>query len=255
MGQILEITSAQNPRYKNWLKALEGRGIKKNKEAILSGKKFLAEVLTACPERVVAILARHVDELNSFIPNNPQHPLYILSKELFAALDIYGTDAPLLVISAPQPPVWDERLDCALTLFLPFQNPINLGTIIRSAAALDAKVVVLKEAANIYHPKTLRAAGPAIFSASIKHGPSLAELAEISTLPLYALSLAGNNIFNFDFPEPLGLVAGMEGPGLENLWPAKRRLTIPMQAAVESLNAAASVDIALGAFLRAKQMA
>ena len=241
----MEITSANNPRYKSWLKALEGRGIKKQGQAVLAGKKFLQEVLAGHKDRVLALLAR--EGMPCPAPENV--PMYTMPGELFENLDIYGTDAPLMLISAPEPPAWPGSLERGITLFLPFQNPINLGTIIRSAAALGAQVVVTTEAANIYHPKTLRAAGPGIFKTKIMQGPSLSELAGLTSLPLFALGLNGNNLFRFKFPATFGLVAGMEGPGLEDIWPQENMLTIPMQPGVESLNAGAAVDMALGAIL------
>lgn len=248
---MLEITSESNPRYKSWLKSLESRGIKKQGEAILAGKKFLTEILAEHPERVHAAICREESEIELYYPTGFDIDLqiYTMPNELFAKLDIYGTNAPLLVISAPPLPLWDEQLEQGITLFLPFQNPINLGTIIRSAAALNANVVVLQEAANIYHPKTLRAAGPNIFKANIKQGPALADLAQYINLPLFSLGLNGENLFQFQFPETFGLVAGMEGPGLEESWPQKNMLTIPMQAGVDSLNAGAAVDMALGVIL------
>ena len=259
--KLIEIASPQNPRYKSWIKALEGRGIKKGGEAIFAGKTFLRETLKLFPHRILGILARNADEILPFVDKKLDPPslpsIYILSKELFAKLDIYGTDAPLLLISAPEPEPWPENLEPGLTLFLPFQNPINLGTIIRSAAAMGAGVVVLKEAANIYHPKTLRAAGPAIFHTKIWHGPDLGKLvaliaeAGLDQLPIFALSPKGENLFKFKFPSTLGLVAGPEGPGLDNIWPSASRLSIPMQPGVESLNAAAAVDMAMGCLFTA----
>ncbi len=240
----MEITSANNPRFKGWLKALDSRGARKQGEAILAGRKFLAEVLRDHPERVRALLCH-----KNSAPPETDAPVYFLSGELFARLDIYGTNAPLLLISAPEPPRWQGNLAPGLTLFLPFQNPINLGTIIRSAAAVGAQVVVMAESASIYNPKTLRAAGPAVFKVKIMQGPSLADLTSHLNLPLFALGLHGENLFDFRFPDTFGLVAGIEGPGLEGIWPHENMLTIPMCPGVESLNAAAAVDISLGAVL------
>lgn len=248
---VLDISSEQNPRYKIWKTLLDGRGIKKQQEALVSGPRIIREIMALFGQRSVGIILRHLDELKIMgdIPlpaPETGFTIFRVTPELFAPLDIYGIDAPLLLIAAPPPPVWDGNLESGLTLFLPFQNPINLGTTIRSAAALGAPVVLLKEAASPYLPKSLRASGPALFQTPLMQGPSLKELSgQSATLPLYALSPAGRDIFGFDFPDSCGLVAGMEGPGLAGEWPPDRLLSIPMQAGVESLNAAMAVSMAL----------
>ncbi len=248
---LLDISSGQNPRYKIWRSLLDGRGIKKHQEAIVSGVKIIREILNLFGQRAKGLIVRHPDELNALggvaLPApETGFAVFQVPPELFTPLDIYGIDAPLLLISAPPPPAWDETLAPGLTLFLPFQNPINLGTTIRSAAALGAPVVLLKEAASPYLPKSLRASGPALLQTPLWRGPSLEELSRHSgRLPLYALAPAGRDIFQFNFPPDCGLVAGMEGPGLTGEWPEEQTLSIPMRAGVESLNAAMAVSMAL----------
>jgi len=248
----MEITSPQNPRYKAWIRSLDGKGVKKTGEAIFSGKKFLGEMFARFPERVKAVLAQRLSDLEPYtLPRECR--VFLLPGEMFARLDIYGVNAPILVLDARPFPAWNNSLAPGLTLFLPFQNPINLGTTIRTAAGIGAEVVLLREASSPYQPKSLRASGPGIFQTPIRQGPSLAELAELArggSLPLYALSLDGENIFKAHFPETLGLVAGMEGPGLDALWPKCRRLHIPMKNAVESLNASVAVAMAVACRLR-----
>ncbi|MDR2891676.1 MAG: RNA methyltransferase [Deltaproteobacteria bacterium] len=252
----MEISSAQNPRYKNWLKLLDGRGIKKQKQALVTGRSFIGEILARHPERVLAVIASlpgnanksdnkpyGLDELTECAPLRAM-PLYLLPPDLFAALDIYGIKAPILLVSAPPLPVWDGTLASGLTVFVPFQNPINLGTTIRSAAAFGARVVLLREAATPYLPKALRAAGPAVFQVTLYQGPGIADLAEFD-LPIFALSPKGSDIFRFTFPDPIGLVAGMEGPGLDAYWSIEKRLSIPMRPNVESLNASVALSIVM----------
>jgi len=48
----------------------------------------------------------------------------------------------------------------------------------------------------------------------------------------------------------MGLVAGLEGPGLDTYWPLEKRLSIPMSRQVESLNASVAMSIAMS-FYRA----
>ena len=244
--QFVEISSAQNPRYKNWLKLLDGRGIRKQEMALIAGRKVLDEYLRQFPDRVVGVIVKKAEDAEG-LPAADGCPVYLLPGDLFAALDIYGIRGPLLLASAPPLPVWDGTLPEGLTVFLPFQSPINLGTTIRSAAAFDASVVVLREAAMPYLPKSLRASGPAIFQVPLFQGPGLEELAAGGNLPVFALSPRGKSIFDFPFEEygNIGLVAGMEGPGLDEYWPEARRISIPMAARVESLNASVAMSIAM----------
>ncbi|MDR2945869.1 MAG: RNA methyltransferase, partial [Candidatus Adiutrix sp.] len=234
--------------YKAWLRALSGRGLKKGGLAIISGRKFVAEILADHPQAVEAVVARRLDELDGLtVPENLT--VHLIRPELWPELDIFGAGPPLLILSPPELPVWDGRLTEQLTVFLPFQDPGNLGTAIRTAAALGVRVVLLKEAATPWHPKSLRAAGPAVMTADLCQGPPLAELAAMNVPGLLALSPIGGNLLTAALPPEAGFVFGPEGPGLSQLWPGDRCLSIPMAPGVESLNAAAALAVTLGVWL------
>jgi len=242
----MEISSAQNPRYKTWLKLLDARGIKKHGRMLIAGRKIINEVLEQFPQRVEGVILRNGEDAAGLaLP--PDCPVYLLPHDLFAALDIYGIKGPILLAEAPALPEWDGSLSAGLTVFLPFQSPINLGTTIRSAAAFGAIVVLLREAASPYLPKCLRASGPAVFQVPLFQGPSLEDLAKNAHLSIFALSPKGENIFSFPFSsfKEIGLVAGMEGPGLDVYWAEEKRLSIPMTSQVDSLNASVAMGIAM----------
>ena len=243
--RVVEIASRENPRYKSWLKSLSGRGLKKSGEAIIAGRKFVAEILAAWPERALGLIARRPDDLEGLaVPAGTT--VHLARPEIFPALDLFGSGPPLLILKAPEPPVWGGALEGGLTVFLPFQDPANLGAAIRTCAALGARVVLLAEAASPWHPKSLRASGPSVLAASLERGPSLAELAGLDLPGLFALSPLGSDLLTASFPDRAGFVFGIEGPGLNEIWPPEKRLSIPMAAGVESLNAAAAVAVALG---------
>lgn len=246
--RVVEIASRENPRYKSWLKSLSGKGQKKSGKALVAGRKFVAEILASRPEKAAGLIVRRLDDLEGLvIPDGLS--VHLVRPELLPDLDLFGTGTPILILELPELPPWDGHLAEGLTVFLPFQDPANLGAAIRSSAALGARVVLTAEAASPWHPKSLRASGPALLAADIYRGPSLAELARIDLPGLSALSPVGEDLLKLNFPEATGFVFGIEGPGLDDLWPRERRFSIPMTPGVESLNAAAALAVTLGIWL------
>ncbi len=153
----------------------------------------------------------------------------------------------MLLVKVPEIRTWTEASGWphGCTLFVPFQDPENVGAVIRSAAAFGVKrVVLLREAAHPFHPRSGRAAGPALFQLELLQGPSLSELRG-SGAPLIALDTTGPELSEAPFPERFGLVVGVEGPGLPAHLRQGERRRIAIQPGVESLNAAAAVAVAL----------
>ena len=136
-----------------------------------------------------------------------------------------------------------EGLPDGCTLLVPFQDPENVGAVIRSAVAFGvAAIIMLHEAANPYHPKSVRASGAVVFRANLLQGPSIHHLPE--NLPIVPLSKEGKKISDFKFPAKFALLPGIEGPGLPDRY-RKAGVSIPVSPEVESLNAAVATAIAL----------
>ena len=248
---IRRIESEDNRLFKQIEKTLTGRGIRKYDAALISGSKMVADVLRARPELCEAWIG------TSKLPPPPsalpkRAAWYELSSRLFQKLDISGTGAPLLLIKTPSIPSWrpEEGFVRGCSVLVPFQDPENVGAVIRSAVAFGAtRVILLAESAHPYHPKALRASGGAVFAAALFRGPSVNDLS--ATLPIVALSQEGKNIMDFEFPQGFGLLPGVEGPGLPDRFRA-HALAIPMAGNVESLNAATAAAIALYLWSRSR---
>jgi 16S rRNA (guanine(527)-N(7))-methyltransferase RsmG len=239
---VRTISSGQNPLFKHCRKLLTGRGIRKLGQALLAGVKPVSETLAGAPQRCEAWLS--CDEPPP--PGGPPHLKWFrLSPALFRELDTFGTHSPLLLITLPDIRPWEPR-DGFLpgcSLVIPFQNPDNVGAAIRSAAAFGAsQVILLAESAHPFHPRALRASGGSVLRVQLRQGPALDKLP--ADLPIMALSPEGADIRQAAFPPSFGLLAGIEGPGLPAVW-RRRAVGIPISPAVESLNAAAAVAVAL----------
>ncbi|MGC8644505.1 MAG: TrmH family RNA methyltransferase, partial [Isosphaeraceae bacterium] len=170
-----------------------------------------------------------------------------LSRPLFQELDVAGTNAPLLVVSALPLAAWSDELEWpdGCTLFIPFQDPENVGAVIRSAAAFGvARVVLLRESAHPFHPRSSRAAGTALLQVPLFQGPSIQDLASRSA-PIIALDTTGPEVGEEPFPDRFGLLVGVEGPGLPDRWRQGPRRRVAIVPEVESLNAATAAAIAL----------
>src|SRR5262249_50724984 len=104
--------------------------------------------------------------------------------------------------------------------------------------------VLLREAAHPWHPRSSRAAGPALFQVPLLQGPRLGDLS-VEAAPLIALDPTGPEVSEAPFPGRFGLVVGVEGPGLPAHLRQGERRRIAMQSGVESLNASVAAAIAL----------
>ena len=243
--KTIDINSPKNTTYKRFLRLNHPREIRKHQRALLSGHKQVREVLKEFPERCVGIIlsSRH----SGFdVPETGAIARYSLSPDLFRQLDAFATQHPLLIVRAEPLPRFDTtRKSPGCTLCVPFQDPGNVGAVIRTSAAFGVtQLVMLKEAAHPFHPKSIRAAGSTIFRVPFYQGPSINELKAFE-IPLILMSTEGKDVAQFDFPDRFCLVPGLEGPGIPPELEGTDKITIPVAKGVESLNAAMATGIVL----------
>lgn len=240
-----EINSRHNQDFQTFLKVLKGHGVQKQSLAFFSGPKQVKEILTEFPKHCEGLIQTKKRRLpESILP--PDLPTYCLSTELFREVDAFGTNHPILIVRVPPFLGWvPDAASKGCTLLIPFQDPSNVGAVIRSAAAFGVtSLVVLKEAAHPFHYKSTRAGGSALFRVPIFKGPSIQDLVRPAA-PVITLSARGEDIRRFRFPESFCLLPGLEGPGLPPKLRHLKSLSIPMERGVESLNAALATGIAL----------
>lgn len=128
------------------------------------------------------------------------------------------------------------------------QDAGNVGSILRSAAALGAtQVLALKGTASLWSPKVLRAGMGAHFALNLVEGLDEAAL-EALAVPLVAtLPHAGATLREAALPPRCAWVLGHEGQGVSPTLQARCTLAvrIPQPGGEESLNVAAAAAICL----------
>ena len=243
--KVKEINSRHNRDFQAFLRILKGQGVKKQGLAFFSGPKQVSEILAEFPEHCEGLILSAKHKMPEGIPT-PNLQAYSLSAELFREVDAFGTNHPVLIVRVPSFPAWDaDSSSKGCTLLIPFQDPSNVGAVIRSAAAFGVtNLVMLKEAAHPFHYKSTRAGGSALFRIPISYGPSIQQLGS-AKFPIITLSAEGEDVRKFAFPESFCLLPGIEGPGLPPQVRHLKSLSIPMERGVESLNAALATGIAL----------
>ena len=149
------------------------------------------------------------------------------------------------VFRMPMQPAWN-KLTSGLVL-AQVADPGNMGTMIRTCAALAIKSVVIIEGADPFSPKVVQASAGTLGVVKIFRSSWDQLQAQKNKLEIAALVLSGGQSPKQIDPDNTLLMVGSEAHGIPENWVAQsdQRVTIPMPGAAESLNAAVAASIAL----------
>ena len=173
----------------------------------------------------------------------------VLPDTLFSGLsEVKTTQGVLAVAPVPEPVPWPSAGE-TLVLLEDIQDPGNLGSIIRSTAAAGiAHVGLSAGCASAWSPKVVRAGMGAHFHVALHEGVDLGAIVGGLKIPVVATTPeAQADLYRADVSGPVAWLFGNEGNGLTEgmLEAANLRLRVPMAAASESLNVAATVAVCL----------
>ncbi len=142
-----------------------------------------------------------------------------------------------------------------LTLVLDqLQDPGNLGTIIRSAAAFGVEQIICStNTVDLYNPKVVQATMGALFHVRVYYKDLKEYLTNLSSkLLVYGAHLKGENIYQSELKTPALLLMGNESqgisPSLESF--IHHKIKIPQSKKVESLNVSMATAVILSEFKR-----
>ena len=246
------ISSPDNLFYKELVK-LSGSARQRGKsgQTLLDGAHLLAAYL-ACgklPLHLIVTASSLQDaEIASLINKSPDVPLTQLDDALFAGLSELKTISGVLaLITVPQTEILAQESNFCL-LLESIQDPGNLGSMLRSAAAAGCDAVFMsKGCADAWSPKVLRAAMGGHFVLELHEHADLLAVASAFPGTIFAAALAaGSSLYASRLHGEIAFAIGNEGAGLsQELLGKSVPVTIPMPGKIESLNAAAATAICL----------
>ncbi len=184
---------------------------------------------------------------------------YVLSDSAFDKITTEKSPQGIIAMAACEKPFFEAKEDGVVLFLDSIRDPGNLGTIIRSACALGGVRIVLHSCADLFNPKTVRAAMGAIFKcdvATVSDGASyirgcrldgrrvLAAALTQDSLKLGSYEVRGNDV----------IVIGNEGHGISDdiLAECTSSVLIPMEENTESLNASVAASVILWEYARVR---
>ncbi len=239
------LTSLQNPLVKQFRKLHQAKGRREQQLFLLEGTHVLLEacaveyplVTVCCTEQWQA----RNPQLWQQIAQTGVRMEFVSDRVLEAiATTVHPDGVVATARSSDRSSITINRLGLALETV---QDPGNLGTIIRTAAAAGAEGLWLSsDSVDLDHPKVLRASAGAWFRLPITVNVDfITELSRCQKQGIQIVATVPNanlTYWQLDFKQPTLIVLGNEGAGLSEsvITLADQQVQIPLNSGVESLN-------------------
>ena len=249
------IQSRDNAFYKQLKKLAEsGRERRKTGLMLLDGV-HLVEAYEAAFAAVDTLVVAESALANSEIADLlGGREAVLLADGLMRELGLVDTPSGLLAIAAMPRQTATVDLQADAILLDGVQDPGNVGTLLRTAAAAGvAQAILGPGCASPWSPKVLRAGQGAHFALAIHEEVDLAAfMADYQGTTAVTTLDRASSLYEAKWSGPLAWVFGAEGQGVspQLLAAAGLRIRIPMPGKVESLNVAAAAAVCLFEALR-----
>lgn len=258
------ITSVHNEQVKHIVSLHQGKGRDEAKQFFAEGRRFVREALARSKriEKIFYCMAnsssKESTELDALLAEAKSSEISIeeVSEPVMRKMSATKEPQGILALINQERFTWKNiniEADTILLILDGIRDPGNLGTILRTALAAGVKNVVLTQGTvDYYNPKVLRSSMGAVFSMCILSDADISEIrsfCEGNKLELVVSTLEGQSVYKQTVGEnlPLALVIGSEAIGVSQdlLAIAQKKIMIPMENEVESLNAALAAGIFL----------
>lgn len=249
------IQSRDNAFYKQIKKLAEsGRERRKSGCTLLDGVHLVESYEQALGPVDTLIVAESAQSQPEIARLTAGRDITVLADALMRELGLVDTPSGLLAVAAM--PAARAAVDLAKDAVLldGVQDPGNVGTLLRTAAAAGVQQVLLSPGcAAAWSPKVLRAGQGAHFVLNIVEDADLTAFVADYRGTTAVTCLAGaTSLYAAQWQGTLAWIFGAEGQGVrpELIAAAGLKILIPMPGAVESLNVGAAAAVCLFEALR-----
>ena len=237
-----------NSRTNETIKHVASLNQKKQRSA---HKQFIAEGLRTCTTLIESganllqffVTEQHVDAAQKLVD---EQLITIVADFVMEKLSSASTPSGIIGQFAMPEMLSAHALSSGLVL-AEISDPGNMGTLIRTAAALNQKSIVLIGGADPYSPKVIQSSAGTIGMVNIFQWEWHELLEQKGKHALIALVVSGGKTPSEITAQNALLVVGSEAHGIPEQWiqDCDEALTLPMPGSTESLNAAVAGSIAL----------
>ena len=239
------ITSRKNPFLQQVKKLLSSRKAREEAQLFAAdGTKLLQEAVRYCPGLDTVILS---DGVEAEIPDTVR--VIRVPEDVMESISPMATpQGALFLCRLPEKKAFVPKK--GMLLLDGIQDPGNIGTILRTADALDIPVVLLEGCADPYSHKVVRSSMGAVFRTEVIQSTWEQVKAACSAagvpIGVTALSDRAKDLRDSALSQ-MAVVIGSEGQGVRKaiLDCADAELIIPMNPHCESLNAAVAATIVM----------
>lgn len=252
-----QITSRANPLYKQLLASAKQAG-RPGHAVWLEGTHLCQAWLQYHVHLTWAIfdeVARTSQEIQALVDRVPLQQQVWVASSLMSALSTLKSPANVMFVVDVPPVAERTDLEENVVMLDDIQDPVNVGTILRTTAAAGIRHVVTTSAtASCWSPKVLRGGQGAQFALQMQQSVDMVawlkrHRSSTVRLPVIATTLEqSKSLYATPLPDNAIWVFGHEGRGVspEILALADHRLSIPHDSqAIESLNVASAVAVCL----------
>ncbi|MBR5859114.1 MAG: RNA methyltransferase [Clostridia bacterium] len=266
----MRIESRSNPTIKNMISLRDRREREEKKLFCFEGVHLLEEYLRAGNKPYALFVREDAEARYAELIGSAGCEVYTVTESVYEKLSEERAPQGIFTVSrycegivncgTDGYSVLCEAIKGNSVMLVDLQDNGNVGTVIRTAAALDCAVLLCGRCADIYSAKTVRATMGALFTADIFICPDtdkaldalagggvrvIASALDESAVKLGEFEVKGNDCF----------AVGNEGQGLSADFISKSAMTcfIPMSDKTESLNAASAASMLLWEARRGKR--